>query len=1066
MATTTQNASLGRTRSARLNPANSSKAIAVAPTEGLAPSKQSTTLATASNVSLFLTNLRLLDLNLLPDWPDINSLTFTNKDVAQGQKKRVQCVEWALFQLFSLWDPDMADNKLQPFFPPFDQVQSQNLRAALLRCLERAKKSGVLGRDAILRKSMLDECKGERLEEILAVFSTNVLKKVVAEGQLNSNGYPVAAQNLAMENRGYSGGRDELDALVLAHKVSIARRLDQKKTARAQYHEFAELLDLKERSIARRRDQLQAGAGPSKIPRLTDNAKLDVRRVVRNNWSGNQRWMEALLYGDAKTPRDGLLTAPFDRVWRRLQSNRLSELEDKTSGLLEQLDSRVRAQQKRLGKWQTFRQEMFGGDDAEARNKGDEDLGRHKGIHLGFGAHEGLHPGCSSPRKVAGVKSLGLDGEYGKLLDDLNTELTKLERGSSAYATGQWRKRAEPLHYSTQDPSVGKAVDEPLSELSELEEELAKSYALPPDRYPDAPLLESEATWGESQRPARAWLPQHLKTMHTFRPNSDIIEITPTEPTKPTSPIRPKSSSPHRSPVREHEKIPPSPTPSPIRSPHRSPKQSTSRSPNKSPPRDSLPLTQSPEPMPPSPIQQQADQILESMNAASPSPMKQPRPRHTLSLAERTRLSLERTLSTEDTNELTTGTAMPLSRRTPSSRSSNKKSKPSPINTIPEDEGLADNKDNKAVTEEDDLVARTRKSMAGFEATQQRIRLERQRSERQESKKKRLSNRSGEIARQSYFSDAVDEETEGAEGNSTMMLEELIAKEAAMGQGVDYDSIFKSRPRIKASPPGTPRSLLSLFLFRPGLSWNLCLNRSWETLFLRTWVFRSCRPLARSTLDPLPQCTVRPMLGRSRSLTSMIDSFLCWWAAAKSSRAGRGALFRSAKMPRSSIRLLLFLFLRVGETPEPEPRRVLVGCAQGISKLLFPVPADDDDDNDDAPGDEVGFWERKEYMLVEERAPPACLEACCCCWFLCRCSSKFFFHATMEGAGAEAAVSDSARKARVVANCRWREGIAGVALLVHLEAARPARSAIATEIAYHVAFWETHKVERRSSSDR
>lgn len=110
MATATQNALLSRTRSARLNTTNSSKAIATAPTEGLAPSKQSTTLATPSNVSLFLTNLRLLDLDLLPDWPDINSLTFTNKDVAQGQKKRVQCVEWALFQLFSLWDPEMASN--------------------------------------------------------------------------------------------------------------------------------------------------------------------------------------------------------------------------------------------------------------------------------------------------------------------------------------------------------------------------------------------------------------------------------------------------------------------------------------------------------------------------------------------------------------------------------------------------------------------------------------------------------------------------------------------------------------------------------------------------------------------------------------------------------------------------------------------------------------------------------------------------------------------------------------------------------------------------------------------
>lgn len=63
-----------------------------------------------SNVSVLLTNLRLLDLDLLPDWPHINALTLSNKDAAQGQKKRIQCVEWALYQLFALWDPQETRN--------------------------------------------------------------------------------------------------------------------------------------------------------------------------------------------------------------------------------------------------------------------------------------------------------------------------------------------------------------------------------------------------------------------------------------------------------------------------------------------------------------------------------------------------------------------------------------------------------------------------------------------------------------------------------------------------------------------------------------------------------------------------------------------------------------------------------------------------------------------------------------------------------------------------------------------------------------------------------------------
>ena len=60
---------------------------------------------------IFLTNLRLLDLDLLPDWPGIAPETFaTSGSGVQGQKRRIQCVEWALFRLFSLWNPEETAN--------------------------------------------------------------------------------------------------------------------------------------------------------------------------------------------------------------------------------------------------------------------------------------------------------------------------------------------------------------------------------------------------------------------------------------------------------------------------------------------------------------------------------------------------------------------------------------------------------------------------------------------------------------------------------------------------------------------------------------------------------------------------------------------------------------------------------------------------------------------------------------------------------------------------------------------------------------------------------------------
>lgn len=809
-----QNNLLSRTRSARVAAPKSTKNL-TSITDTAASSKHHTAVASSpSNVSLFLTNLRLLDLDLHPDWPGLNLLTLTNKDAAQGQKKRIQCVEWALYQLFALWDPEEARNKLQPFFPPLEQTQSVNLRTALLRCLEQGKKNGVLGRDTVLRKTMLDECRGERLEEVLAVFSSAVLKKVATEEQLNSKAYPAVAQTLALENRGYTGERTDLSGLIIAHKVSLKNKLDRKTASRARYTHFAEVLDSKERGITCRRDQANTNAHRSKIPKLSEASKQEIRRAVRTNWTGNERWMEALLYGDTKSQKDGVLTAPFDRVWRRVRSDRLNELEDTSGGLLEQLDSRVRAQQARLDKWQSFRKEMFSDVMDQPTEKATGRVGPQRGIDLGFGAHESLHLGRMSPRKLASTNKAQLTREYRTLVDGLEAELNK-SQGQAAPAFGRLRRREQPLKSSMQSSSSEKPAEETVSELSELEEELAKT-SLPLRNNP----LESSSRGGEeamdidpdlrpSQRASRPRLPQPLKTMHAFRPKTVPTEISPTEPSKPVLRSESKASSPRRSPVQRSKDV--------SRSPVRSFRPSPPPSPSRSQARGSSPdRTQSPEEIPPSPTQQQADQILASMNAVSPSPVKQQRPRHTLSLAERTRLSMARGSSVDlDDDEVALASPSRPRRRNTSSRSPTKGSTPSTPTAIPED--AAAGTTPKAEKEaEDDIVARTRKSMANFEATQQRVRLEKERTARREARKKSMSNRSGEISRQSYFpaaADTLDEEEGdsmmgaggGEEGNSTAMLEELIAREAEVGgAGVDYDSVFRSRPRIKASPPGTP----------------------------------------------------------------------------------------------------------------------------------------------------------------------------------------------------------------------------------------------------------------------
>ncbi|KAK3306763.1 HAUS augmin-like complex subunit 6 N-terminus-domain-containing protein [Chaetomium strumarium] len=762
--------SLSRARSTR-DPANAGKPPVQNSSRGGTPGVISSTTTASptapSNISLFLTNLRLLDLDLRPDWPDINALTFSTKDAAQGQKKRIQSVEWALYHLFVLWDPDEARNKLKPFFPPLDQVQSLNLRAALLRALEQAKKSGVLGRDAVVRKTMLDECKGERLEEVLAVFSSAVLKKLVAEQRLNGGGYPALAQALALENRGYSAERSELAALVLAHRVSLRRVLDGKNAARTRFSSFSGVLDAKEKILARRRELAEAAKQSKRANVISDNQKSTVSRAVRNNWTGNERWMEALLYGDSKSRKDGILSAPFDRVWRRVQSGRLAELEDTSVGLLEQLDSRVRGQQERLEKWQGFRQRMFGKFGSAPATQEPQTQHTRKGIDLGFRAHENLHLGRMDRRKLPRAQHNLLDSHYQSLIDGLKSDLAGNGQAASRIPSF-FRRPRQTEGFASRTAEGAEAESEEISDISELED-------APPLLRPSPSRRQ---TIRVSEEPAFEPVLRKAKTFDDEHGAWEDESVSPSRPRRSAT-IQSHSTSAAMRPAQ----------PSLIRDRAPKPNSPPSSPKARSPPRlaaASLEPPSSPEP-PPSPTQELADQILASVSAASPSPVK--KPRRALSLAERTRLSMARRTShanlrvpadEDGMDEEPEADPLPLKRS----------SVTVPIIAEPP-EAAQDGTDGGEGYE--DLASRTRRSMAGYEAARQKAQLERRRSLR---KSKLPPPTTPGTGRSSYFP-TVDEE----EGNSTLLLAEKLMSGEAQD---DYEAVFMSRPKLKSSPVGTP----------------------------------------------------------------------------------------------------------------------------------------------------------------------------------------------------------------------------------------------------------------------
>jgi hypothetical protein len=57
---------------------------------------------------VFLRNLKLLRITDQPDWPGLLSFHFSGGQ--QAQQIRIKGVEWALYHLFAIWDPEVARN--------------------------------------------------------------------------------------------------------------------------------------------------------------------------------------------------------------------------------------------------------------------------------------------------------------------------------------------------------------------------------------------------------------------------------------------------------------------------------------------------------------------------------------------------------------------------------------------------------------------------------------------------------------------------------------------------------------------------------------------------------------------------------------------------------------------------------------------------------------------------------------------------------------------------------------------------------------------------------------------
>lgn len=422
---------------------------------------------------------------------------------------------------------------------------------------------------------MLDECKGDRLEEVLSVFSTAVLKRLVQD----DGGHQAIAQQLALEKFHYTSvPTEDLSVLLLAHQVSLRRILERRLEAGKFYNAFAKVLREKDEQLVMRKEELEKAIEEDESTEFVSRAETQVLQDrVRKNWYGSNEWLESVIHGDGPTEDGGLLSQPFDKVWKDVEAGDLEEVEGRRrKGLLEQLDARVQEQNSRLEKWMSF------GEQISARRKGEKKEEKKEvkvsaNLDLGLGAHETLQ-----------LKSMGKDEkktwspnrDNARLLDRLQRDLANVGKSKRVVSPAKRRvpvyeeiisrsPSPEPIARSNNTPRkrdwANSAQDNTprAQDWEPQDRDGRESVDLDGSHSPNPSLQQQQVQNEDVEMDMGEPEPQHQEEdedSYEEINHSDAMDIDEPEPTPPTAP-QPKTKQPEERVYPEQFMAPPAGSP-------------------------------------------------------------------------------------------------------------------------------------------------------------------------------------------------------------------------------------------------------------------------------------------------------------------------------------------------------------------------------------------------------------------------------------------------------------------------------------------------------------------------
>ena len=238
---------------------------------------------------------------------------------------------------------------------------------------------------------MLDECKGEKVEEVLATFSTIVLHKRLATEKTQNTSI---AKRLALAPKLKAQDQDSLLPIAIAHRASLTTVLHRKDQLRSRYQDYQQTLNERSQELRRERQRLIQAKKVDPAPDVPISSLQKIRQRYDTYWQGDPRWLNVVLDGDVTQNHNDLPRNSFESTWDQVTAGILpqSSTSNQQAGLLHDLETRVATQQARLQQWKEYREKL----NAERKLLAHETVANEpakpaQGLPIHFSAHKDIN---------------------------------------------------------------------------------------------------------------------------------------------------------------------------------------------------------------------------------------------------------------------------------------------------------------------------------------------------------------------------------------------------------------------------------------------------------------------------------------------------------------------------------------------------------------------------------------------------------------------------------------------------------------------------------------------------